>query len=230
MLLVGCSTVDYDVEHENQKMAQMGDKYLSLSSKPIVSALDLALGKTLMTKGETPVLGLTKDDADYIISLDENELKELESQVIEKWGYTSQSEIEHVSDGAFMDLFSDMDPEEYYDLDKFISDYLEMPGGVSSIEKLFTNRSNSVHPKNVDLYINAALCIDNYGRVLYDAILETRATSLECKKYFAARIALASVNMLAGMITCTAAPLIAIITICDAASATADYYRCMKNR
>lgn len=214
-----------DIQTENK----MSQKYLECSDKSIVSVLDIALGKTTITRAEECVMGLSEADAEYLTSLDDEGLMDLKSQIMTQWDIQSEEEIDSLANQAYENLCEYMDAEEFIKFDNFVSEYLEMPKGLSSLESFEAFNSSSMSPEFEDIYINAALCIDNYGRILYNNILDTRATETECKKYFAARIALTSVNMLAGMIL-GGGPIVAVITVCDVAGATADYYRCIKNK
>lgn len=202
-------------------------KYSEYSEKPLVSILDLAQGKASISRSGDYILGLTKEDANYFNSLDSDGLLNLKTELMNKWGFESDEDIENVLDQVYDELCENLSAEELVKFNEFITEYIEMPRGINSIEALNVLQSSSDNPYFNDVCIYAAVGIDNFGRVLCDSLYSSRASASDCKKNFAIRIAITSVGTMAGMILPGPGWAVAAAAVCDAASAAADYANCL---
>jgi ABC-type amino acid transport substrate-binding protein len=79
-------------------------KYSEYSEKPLVSILDLAQGKASISRSGDYILGLTEEDANYFNSLDSDGLLNLKTELMNKWGFESDEDIENVLDQVYDEL------------------------------------------------------------------------------------------------------------------------------
>lgn len=234
LMLVGCAGNGDEPVVKEQKVETLASRYAELSTKPVVSALDIALGKVSPTKAEDCIIGLTDEDAEYIMSLDEGELMKIQSQIMNHWGIDSADKVEAISDSAYESVCERLEPEELDRFNNFVDAYIELPDNISTQEFLNSYDFSSLDSETMELYVNAALMIDNVGRKLYKYALdsETRMSGSDCRKYFGVRLTIASINMMAGVSIGWILPgpgwVVAASAILEAAYAGLDYYRCVK--
>lgn len=232
ILCTSCAT-EYDETNSIDKIRHDSyDKYMEYKQKPIQSVLEVALNGTHFSRSDEYTLGLTEEDANYLLSLDVEELLDLKSQLMEKWGLESDENIEDILEQSYDRFCQDLSDEELIDFNNFVDAYIFMPEGYETIEQFVLLQSNS----HSDAYINACICaavsIDNFGRILYRTLKESRASVEDCKKLFAAHLTETSINGMAGMLVGAVIPgfgwLVTATVICDAITAGVNYYNCVK--
>ncbi len=195
----------------------------------MISILDLALGKISPSRSEEDyVLGLTEEDVNFLNSLDTEDLIAFKSQLMNTWGFESDEDIENILSQTYDYICEDMSLEELTKFNCFLTEYITLPSGITSIESLLDLNSEFEDSSFTNACIYAAIGIDNFGRVIFDSLFASRASESECKKNFAIRIAITSVGTMAGMMLPGPGWAVAVAAICDAASAAADYANCLK--
>lgn len=202
-------------------------KYVESSGKPIISILDIAQGKVFASRSDDYIIGLTEEDINYLNSIDLDGLLCLKTELMNRWGFGSDEDIENVLDQAYDEICENMSTEEVMRFNKFITEYIEMPSGVNSLRALDIFQSNSISTPFNNACIYAAISIDNFGRLLYGSLYTSRVSASDCDKNYAIRIAITSVGAIAGMIIPGPGWAVAAAAVCDALSAAADYVNCM---
>lgn len=236
LLLVGCAGNGDEPVEKEQEVETVAMKYAELSTKPMVSALDIALGKVSPTKAEDCIIGLTDEDAEYIMSLDEGEMMKVQSQIMNHWGIDSVDKVEAISDSAYESVCERLDSEELDRFNYFVDAYIELPDNITTQEFLNSYDFSSLDSETLELYVNAALMIDNVGRKLYKYALdsETRMSGSDCRKFFGMNLTVISLNMMAAVSVSWIFPPLGwgalAITVGDAIVASANYYRCMRGQ
>lgn len=222
-----CST-EKEANLANRVCEENYTKYLEYSNKPVCSVLDYINGKNDITRSNESVLGFTDKDVAYISSLDEEGLRDLQAEVLEKSGFKTEEEIELQSEQAYNKICEEMSAEELMKFNSFIDNYIEMPAGVESLKQLGVLQPNSYSDAYNNACIYSAINIDNFGRKLYQSLKRTRVSVRECKEYFATRMVIVSVGAFVGMLL--PGPGIAVVAnaVFETAGVTADYLRCMK--
>lgn len=132
LMLVGCAGNGDEPVDKDQKAETVAMKYAELSTKPMVSALDIALGKVSPTKAEDCIIGLTDEDAEYIMSLDEVGLQSLQTQVMEVTGIDSIDGLEEAIDNSYNSVCESLGNEEVVEFLSFVDCYFDMPQGITS--------------------------------------------------------------------------------------------------
>ena len=229
LLCNSCSTEFAGSELIDNNPEELYSKYNELSQKQVTSILDVALGNATLSRGEVCILGFTEEDVNYLNSLDANGLVELKKQLMKKWNFNSDDDIENMLDSTYYELCKSMSDEELITFNQFLCDYIEMPQGVSSIDKLNVIQTNTANPNFNNLCLYAAIGIDNFGRGLFDTTQSSRTTADECKKNFGIRIAITSIGTIAGMLIPGPGWAVAAAAVCDAVGAAADYANCIKH-
>lgn len=194
---------------------------------PVKSIIDYADDK-LVSRNDYYILGLADQDVDYMNSLNIDELNEFKSTIMRKCGIRNENEVELILDSIYNEIISRFTDEEILLYNRLIDSYIELPEGIYSIEDLGILHSDVVSKYFGETCIYTAIGIDRFGRKLYDSTHISRATELQCKKYFATRLAIASIAAMAGMIIPGPGWAVAAAVMIDAAGAAADYYRCVK--
>lgn len=231
-VFVMCASCTNEYENSNDTTdnvsQELHSKYIEFSNKPVTSILDLALGKASIPRSNDYILGLTEEDVKYLNSLDVNGLLDLKAQLMNKWDFESDEDIDAILEQAYDEICKNMSTEEQIKFNDFLTKYIEMAGGMASIEDLNILQSNITNSSFNNTCIYAAIGIDNFGRIFYNSLYNSRASADECQKNFAIRIAITSVGTMAGMIIPGPGWAVAAAAICDAASAAADYANCLK--
>lgn len=228
IMCTSCTNEYEEINSTDRVRQENYSKYLEYSEKPVTSILDFAMGKSSLSRSEDYILGFTEEDVTYLNSLDEKGLRDLKSQLMNKWGFKSDEDIEAILDQAYDEICESMTDEELVKFNNFITEYIEMPNGINSIENLDILQPDFANSAFNNTCIYAAIGIDNFGRRLYNSLYLSRASADECKKNFAIRIAITSVGTMAGMILPGPGWAVAAAAVCDAASAAADYANCLK--
>lgn len=228
LFITSCSK-DYNIlEIDNHSASDSYSSYIELTNTPATSALDIALRKTSMSRSTDYLIGLTEDDVVYIGSLNETELQDLKSEIMHQWDFESEEDIEAILDETYDALMNQLTPEQIIQFNEFVEAYIGLPEGQQSLELLESITSSSQDVYFNELCVSTAVGIDSFGRQFVKAASNKKVSAEQCKKYFAIRIALTSVNTIAGFILPGAGWAVVAAAVCDAASAAADYANCLK--
>lgn len=229
-LCVSCSEENESAQIDSSIVENnVSNHYHQAMNKPIVSALEVALGKTSLTRAEDAVITLTDEDAEYINSLGIEELSKLKSEIMKIWGLQSDDDIEDLRDSVYLSICDRIGDKEFCKFNDFVNSYLFLPPGETSLINYIGNDNDLDSPEIAQIYALAAVGIDKFGRVIYDSMESTRSIE-DCKKAFAVRIAITSVSTMAGMILPGAGWVVAACAVCDAADAAAKYALCIKQQ
>lgn len=224
-----CTNKYEEFESTDEFVRESYVKYIEYSERPIVSILDLALGNIPLSRSENCILGFTEKDVNYLNSLNENELLDLNIRLMNKWGFESNEDIEAVLNQAYDEICKNMSTEEFVKFNEFITKYIEMPSGITSLENLNVFQSDPISSSFNNTCVYAAIGIDNFGRMLYTSKYNSPVSEEKCRKNFAIRITITSIGTMAGMIIPGPGWAVAAAAICDAISAAADYANCLKH-
>lgn len=230
MACTSCTNENEVIDSNDKIVQESYEKYLEYSEKPVISILDAALGIAPLSRSEDCILGFTEEDVNYLNSLDEKGLLDLKVQLMNKWGFETDEDIDAVLEQAYDEICENMSTEELKKFDDFINEYIEMPSGIASLENLNVFQPNHTSASFNNTCVYTAIGIDKFGRMLYDSLYHSRVSEEECRKNFAIRITITSVGTIAGMILPGPGWAVALAAICDAASAAADYANCLKHK
>lgn len=237
---VSCTNETDEFDSSTDIAQEVISQYENLSNKTTVSALSLTIGGVSRFNLDDCAIGLTQEDVEYLSSLSDDELLALKSQIMAKWGLTSDEEISRILDEINDDASSEMSSEELIAFEEFINDYIESPSGSESLKRNINTRKIS-SDKSI-IYAQAAIGIDRFGRKLYEAQVhkdetaQTLVTVRQCEKYFAARISISSCNLVWGLALGAGLPgigwvgtaLVGAAATVEAIDAYLVYRRCMK--
>lgn len=213
---------------------------MNKSEASVISLVDIANNQQDISRSNDGVMGLTNEDAAYLCSLSLEELEKLKSQWISQYEYETNVDYETAIDDAYESITKNLSEQEIIKFNSFLESYIEEANGKSLDEKFDALKPYLLDSEHDDLYINTAVCIDKSGLKCYENInateniSESRAVTMsQCNKYFAARLALNSINTAASIITGWFVPgpgwAAATVSVCDLVEALIQYRRCQKS-
>lgn len=227
LLNVSCEQENEKEYRNSQIDKEMYASFVNYYQKPVISIFEVAANNVPITRNAEGILGITVDDAFYVNSLSLEELIALKAQLMDEGGFTSDEEYEKIIDSAYNEVCKDMSDEDLVKFYKFANDYIEMPEGIISLAQLQIFQ-NDHHSKNLnDIYVQAAVNIDQIGRKLYDTPVITRSSNF-CNKIFAQHLAIASVSMIAGVILPGPGWMVAAAFACELITAGINYKICCR--
>lgn len=209
----------------------------SNTQQPTLSILDFCLKDVEVENPYNYKFEFTEGDIDRIKGLDADGLKQLRDRIMKANGFKSVSEVEEVVDEAYNKFCEDMNEEELIELDSFIDQYIEMPAGISSIEKIapkIVNARDMLAKDKRILY--AAVIVDRIGRPLYDLLDPETRSAVDCKKIFAAHISVVVISSCWGLALSASGfgsvggILLLATNVCEAITAMNYYRLCIKTR
>ncbi|MDE6007545.1 MAG: hypothetical protein K2G67_08340 [Muribaculaceae bacterium] len=234
-LSTSCTDDSKQLQTRTTEESDFAEAFQSDSSKPELSALDFALGGASVEAFQDYSVCFTVRDLDFLGSLDMQELIELKEKIMRVNGIQTEQDLENAIDDAYESFCENMDESDLRELNSFVNQYLEMPAGLSSIEKIIPQYTVGRLSTMSEKYVQLALAIDRIGRPLYNQLTNSTRSAAECRRIFGIRIALSCISIAyGGMFSLTGVGAVGLISaingICDAIDAGLQYKLCLRTR